>query len=271
MLFWILVSVLAIFAVSAGCGGGDDDDGGSGGGDDQPTATSADGGQDSETATATEGSSDDDSDDGGDDGNDGSGDGGNGTDSDTGLAKIKAAAATLGQQTFHVVFEVQSASIDGAFTLTSEPPNSLVGMKGTIDGTAGSYLIITLDDFLYFCSDSDGQQACIKTKAGQSIPIQLPTLIDAGDIANQIANAPDMSIEQVDGETIAGISAECYEFTSPNETGKVCIGDDMLLSYDGTYEGNAVSMRAAEFTDEAGAIEISAPDWPTTDLTSLGN
>lgn len=262
--FWIVVLVLAIFAVSAGCGGGDDDDAANGGGSDEPTATSADGGQESETATAPSGSPDNRDDDDSDDSGDASGSG-------AGLARIRAAAATLSEQTFHVVFEVQSATIDGAFTLTSEPPNSLVGMQGTIDGTAGSYLIVTLDEFLYFCSDSDGEQACIKAKAGQSIPMQLPTLIDAGDIASQIANAPGMSIEEVEGETIAGIAADCFTFTSPQTTGNVCIGDDMLLSYEGTYEGNAVSMRAAEFTDDPGAIEISAPDWPTTDLTSLGN
>lgn len=253
-----MLGLLALLA--AACGGDDDNDGGSDG-ESEPTATqAAEDNGDGEEATAQP------TEDGGGDSSDGA------EEEDTAavLGRFRQAAENLETSTFHVVYEMQSASMDGTFTLASKPPDSLVGIEGTFDGEEGTMLIVTKEDFLYFCTDSTGEQGCIKMKSGDTSAFPLPTLIDVGDIVASAASVPGAEVKKVDGEEIAGIDADCYEYSSGSDEGKICVGDDQLLLMQGTFSGQQVSLRVQEITTDPGKVEIEVPDWPVTDLSNVG-
>jgi hypothetical protein len=261
----LLSSAVAILALAAAaCGGGDDDnseDGSSGNA--EATATPAPDGQTEPTEEPSEepteeGNADPDSD--GDEEDDGAG-----------LDRLRAAASTIEEQTFHAVFEMSGTGIEGTFTIISDPPDSLIGISGALDGEEGTLLLISTEEFSYFCSDSDGEQNCLKMKAGSTSGVPLPTLLDAGSLVDELASSPDTKVKRIGGETIAGIDTDCYEVTSAEGDGKICIGNDMMLLLEGNFEGQQLSMRATEFTDDAGKVKVTVPDWPVTDLTSLGN
>lgn len=261
----LLATTLTLLALAAtACGGGDDDDdaGGGDGGGAEATATSSGNGSEP-TATSTGGGNGGSEDD--------NGEGGDGEDSASVLDRFRQAAENLDTATFHVVYEIQATGMDGRFTLASNPPDSLVGIEGTFDGEEGTMLIITKEEFLYFCTDSAGEQSCIKMKGEGSNAFPLPTLIDVGSIVASAASVPGAEVKQVDGEEIAGIDADCYEYTSGSDQGRMCIGDDQLLLMEGTFGGEQVSMRVQEITTDPGDVTIEVPDWPITDLSNLSN
>jgi hypothetical protein len=259
----LLSSAVAILALAAAaCGGGDDDNSENGSsGNGEATATRAADDQDDPTQQPTNdgnGGSDSDSD-------------GEEEDAGAGLDRLRAAASTIEEQTFHAVFEMAGTGIEGTFTIISDPPDSLIGISGALDGEEGTLLLISTEEFSYFSSDSDGEQNCLKMKAGSTSGVPLPTLLDAGSLVDELASSPDTKVKRIGGETIAGIDTDCYEVTSAEGDGKICIGNDMMLLLEGNFERQQLSMRATEFTDDAGKVKVTVPDWPVTDLTSLGN
>jgi hypothetical protein len=298
-LFWVMLplALVAMMLSAAACGGDDDDDngdddaseengdtGGGGGGSGPDGDSDADDEDDSENgdepdssdddgSTDDDGSSDDDGsddDDGG--GSSGSGGTGGGSDDD-GLELLQQTANALNDGTYFVVYRLQAEGLDGTFTFASEPPSTLFGLEGEFEGESGTFMIINDEEFLWFCSDSGGNQACLKLKAGDLgfIPVEIPTALQADELAQSFVNAPGVTAEPAPGQTIAGIEGDCYNVTSEGDTALICIGGGVILLMQGSIDGMDLSFEALEVELDPGQIEITVPDWPVQDLTALGN
>jgi len=281
---------------AAACGGDDDDDngdddaseengdtGGGGGGSGPDGDSDADDEDDSENgdepdssdddgSTDDDGSSDDDGSDD-DDGGGSSGSGGTGGGSDDGLELLQQTANALNDGTYFVVYRLQAEGLDGTFTFASEPPSTLFGLEGEFEGESGTFMIINDEEFLWFCSDSGGNQVCLKLKAGDLgfIPVEIPTALQADELAQSFVNAPGVTAAPAPGQTIAGIEGDCYNVTSEGDTALICIGGGVILLMQGSIDGMDLSFEALEVELDPGQIEITVPDWPVQDLTALGN
>jgi hypothetical protein len=301
-LLWLILplALMALLFAGVACGGDDDDedtgddaanqednadedengggDDGDSDGDDDASGSDdddADDGSEDDAGSDDDGSSDDGEDTGDDDNGSGSsgGSGGGSSGEGGGLARLQQTANALTGTTYYVTYAIQAEGLDGTFTFASEPPSTLIGLQGEFEGQSGQFMIITDDEFLWFCSDSDGQQGCLKMKAGNAglIPVEIPTALQADELAQSFVNAPGVTAEPAPSQTIAGIEGECYNVTSEADTALICVGNDVILLMQGTIDGEAVSFEAQEVETDPAAIEITVPDWPVQDLTAVGN
>lgn len=277
-LFWALLplALVALMVGAVACGGDDDDDAGNG---DDASEDGGGAGRGDDDGGGDDSSGDGPDDDGGsDDGDDDNGSGGGsdpGTGSDDdgdGLDFLRQTAASLENDTYFVTYDVQGEGLAGTFTFASKPPQQLFAIEGEFEGESGTIMLISDDEFLYFCTDSDGEQQCLKTKAGSSlIPLGQITSLQTDEFADQVLNAPNVQSEPAGSRTIAGISAECYNVTSEGETMLMCADDKTMLLLEGTFEGQAFRFEATTVERDAGKIEITVPDWPVQDLTAVTN
>ncbi len=267
---WRLLGLAAVgvvaFALVAACGG--DDDTGGASGTDTPDTGSA-------TSTATSASDSGNNTDGTATPTTGSGqDNGNGGGSDDGLAVLQQTANSFEAGTYHVVYSIESTSVTGTFTFASEPPASLLAMDGTMDGQTGNFSIINLEDATYFCNGTPGEEMCLKLAKGNTsaIPFQLPTALNADSVLGNVLDQPGVSANKTGSKTIAGITADCYDVTSTaGDSGSFCVGNNVILSMESDVDGEHYKMEATEVETDPAKIDISVPDYPVTDMTSLGN
>jgi hypothetical protein len=289
-LLWLLLplALVALIFGAVACGGGDDDDdagnddaGQEGGGDndddsdangdddaDDPDDSDSDGGTDSD-GDDDDGADDDDgdSDSGGSDGSSG------GDDTEDGLSFLRQTAGALEDSTYFVVYEMAAEGVAGTFTFASEPPLQMFALEGEFEGESGVIQIINDEEFLWFCSDSEGEQGCIKFAASGtgSFPIPFPTALQTDELADSILNSPGVTAESAPGQTIAGIDADCWDVTSEGENVLICIGEGTILKLEGSFEGSDFSMEAQQVELDADDIEIVVPDWPVQDLSSAAD
>ena len=293
-LFWLMfpLALAGLLVAGVACGGDDDDDdnggdatnqedegdGGTGGNDDddadsddgdEPTGSDDDGSSDDGDDG---GSTDDGDDDGGTGGSTGGGSSGSSGGSGDGLARLQQTANALNDTTYFVTYDIQADGLDGTFTFASEPPTALFGLEGEFEGESGQFMIITDDEFIWFCTDSGGEQGCLKLKAGDAgfMP-EIPNALQADELAQDFVNGPGVTAEPAPSQTIAGIEGECYNVTSEGSTALICFGGGVILLMEGTVDGMDLSFEAQQVETDPSAIEITVPDWPVQDLTDLGN
>jgi hypothetical protein len=288
LLWWLLpLGLVALMFGAISCGGDDDDDA-AGNGDDagQEGGDDSDDSDDSDDGDAngdgdTDGDDPDDSDSDGGDADDGAGDndgdsdgdGSGGDDSEDGLSFLRQTAGALEDSTYFVTYEITADGLAGTFTFASKPPLQLFGLEGEFEGETGVIQIINDQEFLWFCSDSEGEQGCIKFAAGGAgaFPIPFPTTLQTDELADSILNSPGVTAEDAPGQSIAGIDADCWDVTSEGETVLICIGEGTILKLEGTFEGSAFSMEAQAVELDADDVEIVIPDWPVQDLSSAAD
>jgi hypothetical protein len=294
LLWWLMpLALVALMFGAIACGGDDDDDNGGNGGDagqeDDDDGGGVDGDDDGDDGDADDDGDDADSDgdgadsDGGDD-DDGAGDdddgdsdgggssGSGGDDSEDGLSFLRQTAGALEDSTYFVTYAMSADGLDGTFTFASKPPLQLFGLEGEFEGESGIIQIINDQEFLWFCSDFEGEQGCIKFAAGGAgaFPIPFPTALQTDELADSILNSPGVTAESAPGQSIAGIDADCWDVTTEGETVLICIGEGTILKLEGTFEGSDFSMEAQQVELDADDIEIAVPDWPVQDLSSAG-
>ncbi len=262
----LMVMAAMAFGFVAACGGDDDDDGSNN--DTAATATSGspDGtGSTAETGTPTTAAASPTSDSGSDGGSDNGG---------AGLAVLQQTANSLDAGTYYLVYSVTGTSVNGTFTFASEPPSSLLALDGTLSGESGIFSIINLEDATYFCNGTPGEEMCLKLATGNTsaIPFTVPTAFDVNTFLGNVLDEPGVSAHQIDSRTIAGIDADCYDVTSTNgDSGSFCVGDNVILSMESDIDGEHYEMEATQAETDPAKIEITVPDYPVTDMTSLGN
>ena len=80
------------------------------------------------------------------------------------------------------------------------------------------------------------------------------------------------SATKTGSKTIAGIDADCYDVTSTDgQSGSFCVGNNVILSMEADIDGEHFAMEATNAETDPAKVDITVPDYPVTDMTSLGN
>ena len=86
--------------------------------------------------------------------------------------------------------------------------------------------MITGEDSSVVCfeeEDSPGQ--CLSFGAGAGSPFELPSFFNAPDLIGSFTTSDGVSVSSAGTETVAGQTATCYNVSSPDGDGKVCVAD----------------------------------------------
>jgi hypothetical protein len=278
-LFLSLTALLALILVAA-CFGGDDDDAAEGedadvtatgeadetqagdngdddedDGDASPTEDSDGSGDDEPSATPEDG--DDDGSGDGDD--DGDGDGGDEVDADD----FRELTEGQDELTYSVTYEVLGSGTEGEdmgfWTIAQDPPKRAVILS--FEGSEDRFWLIEDGENSYTCYEADGEGVCL-----ESGPATGDILPPGADIDETVDEAEEStSIREIDGRTIAGRDARCFEYDDANgDSGTMCLDEEngvLLL-----LEGEGFSMTAQEVSTDVdpGVFE---PPFDITDLS----
>ncbi|MCC7366685.1 MAG: hypothetical protein IT303_20170 [Dehalococcoidia bacterium] len=192
--------------------------------------------------------------------------------SDDGLSLLRDATANLEEATYKLVYELTgeddgTGALDGTLTIAADPPRQLMGISGSLGGEEGSFMILNDGTDSFLCVDFDGEQSCIKGTGSVTSAIPLPSIVSIEDSLDEIAGAPDVEVKEVAGQEIAGRDGRCFEVTSSEGTGLVCIdeGDGIVLLVDGEFGGSSGTLRLREYTDNPAASDFEPP-YPVTEI-----
>jgi len=187
-------------------------------------------------------------------------------DKDDVLSSLQDAARDSGQTTYRVVYELDgsdpaSGGFSGTLTLAAKPPKQLFMLAGESDGEESTIMLIDAGESSYLCTDAEGNQTCIKSASGGAGAGQMPTVLEVDDLIAGLAADADASAKEVQGQTIAGQDARCFEIKIQEGEGTVCISkkDAALLLLDGTFGGAVVSLRATEVSDSPSDSDFEPP------------
>lgn len=240
----LLAGVLSMALVACS----DDDDDGDGNGDAEPTATQAtdDGnGSDPEpTATTDDGNDDGDAED-----DNGNGDG-NGDDERDPLERLREAADNQGERTMSVTYEIEFDGEIMTMQLSSDPPRQATHFTGS--GELGTFATIDDGENSYWCSSDAGEEMCIEMESGGGGLFGEELFqFEADDLLEEVTADADMQVTRAGSRTIAGQSADCYEFSGVDGDGVMCVsGDNIVLLIEGTFEGETIRMEVTEYSDQ---------------------
>jgi hypothetical protein len=189
----------------------------------------------------------------------------------SGLDALKKAATDLAKTTYKLTYEIKgndpkTGALDGTFTLISKPPRSVFAVTSS-DGN-----IVVIDDgtYSYLCIDAEGQKNCLKSKSeGGSSAMPLPTLFNVDDIVKNISDDASTTVKDAKSRKIAGRDGKCYEVTSKEGTGTLCIDpkDGIVLLIDGTFSGSRMTLTAKEYSSTPADKDFEPP-YPVTDISN---
>lgn len=250
-----LVAALLLAFGLAACGGDDDDDNGDAAGD-EPAATE-DAGEDEngddegETEEPTEAPADnDDREEPADEGDDADGAG----DGDA-LDELEERAAQSGPEQFKYVYDM---TVDGeTFTLTfaRDGERNMYGIDGTFEGEDTNVVFISDGETTYVCSDEGGEGSCFEQPGtGAESFFGNAFLIDSDDIIAE-ATAQGADVTPAGGREIAGRDADCYEFSSPEGEGTMCLDSEesFVVYNEGEFGGVSQLMELVEASEPSDA------------------
>jgi hypothetical protein len=244
-----LFSALAVLALTGAIACGDDDDDSNDGSDDPTSvATSTEDGDDDASPSPAGGnaspspSGGDDDDDGTATATSGSG-GGNQDDVDEFTDLVEGNEDKTYTIVYDVTFEVDGETSTGQWTLAQDPPRNAAIIE------ADGQKIWAIDDGTdqYSCFETgEDEGQCLKSPGGLG-----DELVDPDDLVDEAEESPNL--KEIDGRTIAGRDARCFEFTGdlPEDNGVVCVDED---------EGYMLLVEAEGTTMEATDVSSDAPD-----------
>lgn len=165
-----------------------------------------------------------------------------------------------------MVYEIEggdaaSGEIRGTLTLAAEPPKQLFSMSGVFAGEETSLTIIDDGESSFLCFDAAGSKSCVRSASGGSDTVPLPTFLEVEDLLDMLADDGTATAREVDGQQIASRQGRCFELSSTEGIGLVCIdtADSVLLLLEGTFASLTFTMRAVEIEDAPSAADFEPP------------
>jgi len=201
--------------------------------------------------------------------------GGGGTSSASGSSghdALKKAATDLTKTTYKVTYDIKgndpkTGALNGTFTLISKPPRSVFSVTGT---DQGSIIVIEDGTYTFLCIEAEGAKNCLKSKSqATNSALPLPTLFNVDNIVKNISNDPGTIVKDAKSQKIAGRDGKCYEVTSKQGTGTICIApnEGIVLLIDGTFSGAKMQLTAKEYSS-APADKDFEPPYQVTDISN---
>jgi hypothetical protein len=266
LLSLVLVALLTLALVA--CGNDDDSDPAPPAPNGTPTETPSDdgddddaNGDDADDNVDTDRPTPDDSDAGnGDD---------NGDDTARAIEAIRRAAEAREQRTLSVTYDIDWGMGTLTIETNSDPPRYSVAMSGDFGEGFGSFVSIYDGTDNYLCTEEEGVGTCLSFPGDASdfLDDDLFFFLQSEEILGEIAEEEGATIRQVQGRTIAGLQAECYEVSSPEGDGVICISPamDAVLLIEGTLEDETFRMEVTSISDRPDPSSFEPP-YPVIDF-----
>lgn len=257
---YLAVVLAALLAFSLPACGGDDDGGdnstaetptseanGDGGNDDGESGDD-DGSEDDPTATPDEGSGDS-SDDGSTD--DDSTDDGGDSEEDP-LEDLRDAAEQSGPERFKFVYDVTVDEESFTLTFARDGDRTMYGIDGTFEGQDSNLTLINDTETTYVCTEEGGSGGTCFEQPGTDTTDFFggAFTFDREDLLNEVTEQ-GADVTPAGSRTVAGREAECYDFSSPDGDGTICIDSEesFIVYTEGEFDGMSQTMELVESSD----------------------
>ncbi len=156
----------------------------------------------------------------------------------------------LTTSTYRAVYDLSASQagtqVTGTLTLSAKPPSSAIIVDGTIAGQTGKVVAIADGTSTYFCLKAGGQESCLKSAMTPGATAPSIPGFDINATLGALTADPNLKVQPVVGQTIAGKQAECWNIDGQSGKGLFCAADNLLLLMDGTFGGATATLKARE-------------------------
>lgn len=187
-----------------------------------------------------------------------------------GAELLRAASNALARDAHKLTYELRGkepglGDVNGTLTLASRDRQERIGLTGDLGGDQGSFIAIHSGPANFLCIEGRGDSACLKTKADEAAPLQVPSVFKLEGLLDRLANAGG-DVREVGGQQIAGYDGRCFEAGSQSGNGLVCIAEaeNLVLLVNGHFQGADFEVRLQEYTQPTDAD--FEPPFPVTEL-----
>jgi hypothetical protein len=198
----------------------------------------------------------------------------NGNDDPEDLAEaLRRAAEGQQERPLSITYEIQWMEDEVMqWRIDRDPPRYAMRVEGDFgDGEMGSFAFIFDGEYSYSCIDEDGG-FCMRFEGEEDQFLDEFLFFDQEELLREIAEEEGAELRPTSGQTFAGISGECFEATTVEGSGVVCVSTqfNILLFAEGTFDGEYSRMEVIEFSDSP-APNAFEPPYPVMDLGDFGD
>jgi hypothetical protein len=167
----------------------------------------------------------------------------------------------LEDATYRAEYNVTGAGLGGSTMVWFRKDGKL---RFDLTSAEGTFTIIDAGAQSVTCTSAGGSGTCFA--AGAVGGLEAPGISVLEDFE---ASAANYQVEPIDDRTIAGISGECFRYSSASGTGTTCIGPNgELLLMEATQAGQTFSFTATSVDDDVSDADF-VPPYPITELPQL--